>query len=480
MKKQKQLEPTPTHPSEDILNVRIEGEVLVSVPNSIDLMSTYILLEQEDWFEDEIKFLRHWLQPGMNALDIGANYGVYTLTIAAAIGQDGHVWAFEPASITAGYLRHSIQNNNLDNITLIQSALSNHTGTANLSLNQNTELNSLQEATKDSSKTETVQVNTLDQLSQQHAFPNIDLVKLDAEGQESNILAGGSCIFVEQSPLVIFEIKQFDKPDLPLVQEFMDMGYQPYRLIKNINLLVPFELDAPVEPYQLNLFCCKEDRANTLEEQGFLIRTMINPQSVPDPGEDLWKILLSGLPYAKPLMPLWVSASKQEAKPGWEQYRSALNLYLLSRFTSYSMDPAFRYACLKKAETEITTAFEQYGSLPRLQTLSRILADIGQRNQSKQVLLRILNMFESDQPLDLNEPFIVAMDEFEIIAPDNNTGEWCLAAVISQYEKIRAYSSYFMEDTSLKLLSQISESDFLLPEVERRMQLIRARFSEPA
>ena len=61
-------------------------EVRVVVPDSLDLITPYVLLEQQDWFEDEIKFLRHLLQPGQKVIDIGANYGVYALSMAQAVG----------------------------------------------------------------------------------------------------------------------------------------------------------------------------------------------------------------------------------------------------------------------------------------------------------------------------------------------------------------------------------------------------------
>jgi hypothetical protein len=41
-----------------------------------------VLIEQEDWFEKEICFVRRLLQPGMRAADIGANYGTCTLAMA--------------------------------------------------------------------------------------------------------------------------------------------------------------------------------------------------------------------------------------------------------------------------------------------------------------------------------------------------------------------------------------------------------------
>ena len=78
----------------------VDGTKVVA-PDSLELITPYVLREQQDWFEDEIKFLRRLLQPGEKAIDVGANCGVYTVSIAQAVGPSGKVWAFEPASSTA-------------------------------------------------------------------------------------------------------------------------------------------------------------------------------------------------------------------------------------------------------------------------------------------------------------------------------------------------------------------------------------------
>src|SRR5207244_2348737 len=36
----------------EVLRIRVKGEVEIAVPNDLTLMSPYILLEQEDWFEE--------------------------------------------------------------------------------------------------------------------------------------------------------------------------------------------------------------------------------------------------------------------------------------------------------------------------------------------------------------------------------------------------------------------------------------------
>jgi tetratricopeptide (TPR) repeat protein len=89
---------------EPSIEVSVRGGIRVCLPDSLESMSTYILLEQEDWFEDEIHFIRKAVTEGMKVIDIGANYGLYTMNMARAAGPSGRVWAFEPAGRTAAFL----------------------------------------------------------------------------------------------------------------------------------------------------------------------------------------------------------------------------------------------------------------------------------------------------------------------------------------------------------------------------------------
>jgi FkbM family methyltransferase len=58
------------------------------------------------------------------AIDIGANYGVYALTIAIAVGVDGRVFAFEPVAKTAGYLKQILDVNNFKQAEVLPFAIS--------------------------------------------------------------------------------------------------------------------------------------------------------------------------------------------------------------------------------------------------------------------------------------------------------------------------------------------------------------------
>ena len=159
----------------------VDGTKVV-VPDSIDLMTPYVLAEQNDWFEDELKFLRHVLRPGERVIDIGANYGVFALCMARAVGASGRVWAFEPASATASMLASGIAANEFSQVVLERRALSNRSGTAELSLNNHSELNSLVRGDNPGSSVETVGLTTLDECLERYEWRDIAFVKIDAGG----------------------------------------------------------------------------------------------------------------------------------------------------------------------------------------------------------------------------------------------------------------------------------------------------------
>ncbi|MHA1569488.1 MAG: FkbM family methyltransferase, partial [Alphaproteobacteria bacterium] len=241
-------------------------------------MTSYVLLEQEDWFEPELAFFRKIARPGLRALDVGANFGVFTLSLARAAGPSGQIFAFEPSARTAGYLRAGIAANAFDNVDLFQLALSNRDGSATLA-GTAPELNAIvfpsdddrrsaldHAATAPAAAGEHVEVTTLDQWAAARDTGPITLVKLDAEGEEVNIVAGGHRFFSERDPLVMLEVKQGQLVDLTSLEALQRLGYSPYRLVPGLGVLAPLDKDRmsgdhQLDPYQLNLFCCKPTRA---------------------------------------------------------------------------------------------------------------------------------------------------------------------------------------------------------------------------
>lgn len=62
-------------------------------------------IKRGTWSEPEIDLVKIGLRPGETALDIGANYGLYTYHMSKAVGIGGKVYSFEPVNFTFDSLR---------------------------------------------------------------------------------------------------------------------------------------------------------------------------------------------------------------------------------------------------------------------------------------------------------------------------------------------------------------------------------------
>lgn len=458
----------------------ITGGACVVVPDSLHSMTPYILYEQHDWFEDEIDFLRRLIKPGQHVIDIGANYGVYTLSLAKLVGPTGAVWAFEPASTTADYLAQGIATNNFTQVVLERSAVSSRTGTATLSLNDNSELNSLT-PTSDSDKTETVRVVTLDQCLHDYGWRNITLLKIDAEGEEVNIIEGAREFFAALSPLVLYEIKAGRDFHLDLVRRFADIGYDSYRLIPGLNLLVPFEPDTRPDAYLLNLFCCKADRAASLANAGFLVDS--SAATLSGEARDLanflesektkypWPQVLAGLPYAAPLLPRWMQATESADR---KEITGAISYFAIGHDTS--LVPRLRFAALERGLGAIRDVCRHQPSHLRLLSLARIAADYGSRHEAVTALNQLCARVGHDNPEDFDEPFLAPSERFDSLDPNDSLRTWLVAGVLEELELLATYSSYFNGEDSKLRLETIASMGLASSEMKRRLQLIQLRF----
>ena len=222
----------------DTIVLTLVDGVRIVVPDSLDLITPYVLREQQDFFEDELPFVRRLLQPGQNVIDIGANYGVYTLPMAQKVGASGHVWAFEPSSSTAQFLAQGIAANGFGHVTLEQKAVSSALGSAQLALHVHSELRSIVHGAAPPDSGEKVSLATLDDCMDRYRWVDIDFIKIDAEGEEANIVKGGRRFFANLAPLVQYELRNnATDMNFDLIRDFAAIGYDSYRLLPGRNLL---------------------------------------------------------------------------------------------------------------------------------------------------------------------------------------------------------------------------------------------------
>jgi FkbM family methyltransferase len=157
------------------------------------------------------------------AIDVGANLGEWTVPLARSVGPAGQVIALDPNPAMAAALDATLRINRLSQASALQLALSDHDGEGRFSLDlARTELAHL---TSDGSGV-AVTLRRLDTIVAEAGLRRLDLVKIDVEGHEAEVLAGGVETLRRFRPAVIFE-SGMETPEsrAAIVRLFDEVGY---------------------------------------------------------------------------------------------------------------------------------------------------------------------------------------------------------------------------------------------------------------
>lgn len=189
----------------DLVLARILGRHKIFLRGSDRGFACHLMLDGfwEIWLT---QFLAQALKPGMTVIDVGANYGYYTLLMADAVGESGRVVAVEPLPDAARLLAETVRLNGFEGRTrIVPQALGATAGTAFLFAPDGEPKNSLVvgQADHPGGTTQAVPVTTLDSVVLDG--PRIDLVKIDAEGAEEGIVAGMVGLLARDRPKLVLE-----------------------------------------------------------------------------------------------------------------------------------------------------------------------------------------------------------------------------------------------------------------------------------
>lgn len=468
-------EPSFAHAPPGLAALPLPDGVRIVVPDRLDRITPFVLREQGDWFEAEIRFVRMLARPGMNAVDVGANYGVYALSLAARVGPGGRVWAFEPSPATAEYLRAGVAANRFDNVAVLEAALSDRCGSSEFELNDQAELSRLAPAQQTDGRPArrvSVALTTLDQALREHGWPEIDFLKLDAEGEEARIVTGGAAMLADQSPLVMFEIRHCDGAiDTVAGQSLARLGYQLYELCPGLQVLAPVAPDRPVDGFQLNLFACKPDRARRLERLGLVVPA---GERIESPGRvDAaagWRALET-IDCSPELVEQWRIGARVDpdrATPLLE----VIALYACAR--DRSREPAERWAAARTACERASALCAAELRPEHLCVYGRIAAELGHRQSAIAALSTAMNQLAAHPAPRLALPFLPASERFDAIEPRGDPARWALAGVIEQLQTLRHHSAFFGAGGT-ELIDALRELGFATPAMERRRAAIQAR-----
>ncbi len=190
-----------------------------------DFKNAYIPHILKEIYLDRIydPFLR--FKKDLTIVDVGANIG---LTSFFFKDRAKRVISVEPSAQHRACIEAMVKQNNIKNIEIYPYALSSENGTAKFYHNDNTTMFSLKSEVNNKDDFEEVKTVTMDKMLSNLNIDQVDLMKLDVEGSESEIIASeGFKKSVDKIPVILGEWHQWSAmgPDL-FRTTFMDLGYE--------------------------------------------------------------------------------------------------------------------------------------------------------------------------------------------------------------------------------------------------------------
>lgn len=215
------------------------------------------------------RFSTH-VEPGMHVVDVGANFGMYSLVASEQLDGEGKVWAFEPNPTVHEILARNVDRNGLsDVIEAVPYAASDEEGPGVLRVHSRFsgtgEIRAGPGSREGSYEEHTVETVRLDTYFAEQGWPEVDLVKMDVEGHEFSVLDG---------------MRELSKrnPQMELVFEYgLDhlerAGVAPEDLVARLKELgfVSFEVVDFEEPVPLDLPDDLDELASLVPGKGSLM-----------------------------------------------------------------------------------------------------------------------------------------------------------------------------------------------------------------
>lgn len=193
------------------------------IHNDADIYVGGALKAYGEYGEKEGQFICSLAKAGDIVIDVGANYGVFTVQLARKVGKTGGVYAIEPQRLAFQAMCGNLALNSIMNVRTFHAAAGARLGTINVPiLNPHNTNNiggvSLEDKWKPG---DTVPVLTLDSLS----LNSCSLIKIDVEGMELDVLKGGWKVIKKFKPILYVENDRQQKSK-KLLGWLFDNGYR--------------------------------------------------------------------------------------------------------------------------------------------------------------------------------------------------------------------------------------------------------------
>lgn len=186
--------------------------------------------------EPDLAISLELLGNGDQAVDCGANYGLYTRFFAEKVGPTGRVYSVEPVPSTFAVLSANVRRLNLANATVVNKAVSDEPGQVTMTVPVGGGGKNFYQAHIMKSgeapaavRSFTVEASPIDRIVPDGAA--IRLMKVDVEGHELPAMKGALGLLRRDEPALLIEVS--GSPDVPgsaadLFRLLTGLGYRVY------------------------------------------------------------------------------------------------------------------------------------------------------------------------------------------------------------------------------------------------------------
>jgi len=188
----------------------------------------------------EVAFVRGVLKAGMCFVDVGANWGLFTLVASHLVGTSGRVVALEPDPRMFAKLTANVGRNHLHQVKLFELAAADCDSELVLAphdqAGENWGISRLVEPDLTNAAAFHVRARRLDSLLNEAGVRTVELVKIDVEGAEALVLAGMEQglrdyryrrILLELHPVELAERRRTTRD---VIAALLQRGYKGYAL----------------------------------------------------------------------------------------------------------------------------------------------------------------------------------------------------------------------------------------------------------
>jgi FkbM family methyltransferase len=205
-------------------------------------LSKVRLYQRQEWretTESDLQVIKHLVRPGDDVIDVGANFGFYTVYMSELVGPDGSVSSFEPIGRTFDLLAYNVTKLSLGNVRLFNCAVSDQDGSATMGIpqfdsgNENYYQARLAgaELLQSFSRQVPVQLKKLDSVFLGDSR-KLTFIKIDVEGHELHAINGARRLISTFKPALLIEMSgnldDHSSAAFMLARQLQEDGYSPY------------------------------------------------------------------------------------------------------------------------------------------------------------------------------------------------------------------------------------------------------------